>query len=159
MDPMGYPFSPPKKVAQNARFRYASGEQRRRFNAGANDSPVCTRRNFILQAVEQAPTKNGTTPLKINALNPKITQLKRNIWTKPPWLWVPMLIFRGVVPDTAPVSMGENPFGKRCYHRKPGGHIPVTSHKLRFTTVNAADGKVPNIFSLKWWWKMVIYPG
>jgi len=60
-----------------------------------------------------------------------------------------MLIFRGVVPDTVPVSMGENPFDKSCcrYHRKPCGHIPVTSHKLRFTTVNAADGKVPNIFS------------
>ena len=98
---MGYPFSPPKKVAQIARFRYASGEQRRRFNAGANDSPICTRRNFTLQAVEQTPQKIGATPLKINTLNPTITQLKRKIiWTKPPWLWVPMLIFRGAVPDT-----------------------------------------------------------
>ena len=100
--------------------------------------------------LSKTPKKIGTTPLKINTLNPKITQLKRKIiWTKPPWLWVPMLIFRDVVPDTAPVSMGENPFDKSCckYHRKPVGHILVTSHQLRFTTVNAADGKVPNRFS------------
>ena len=76
----GILFPQKKNIAQIARFRYASGEQRRRFNAGASDSPICTRR------------KNHTIHGSFGYCR---------LLSKPP---------KKVRTGYSPISMGENPF-------------------------------------------------